>query len=297
MATGLKAGTKANSTGGTLASKLKKAATTAAKTAAPYQPRAPIGAKLAAVKPLVQAKSTQSSSGSGGGGSYGNRGGYSYSTPSYSSSRVNTGYRSGGVGGSAAGSGGVQGPVAWNPTGLASNYLQTAADMFARDPTILLQDLTTQKYGAEGQNQIAAQLTPQIRNANALFLASQGQDGIQGTDAEWINWLGDYINQQLTPGQFFNSTDAMKNVLGAVEGSPLRAYLTTGDAIEQTGNTQKIMSAILDTGYHPLMAEAMSKQIEEDARNYAVAATKAAQDPFVTYLKAQNPNLTRLLGV
>ena len=286
MATGLKAGTPANSkgkkTGTSLANALK-----AASKVIPKQAVAPVGAKLGSIKPIVQ-----SSSKSSGSSSSKNSSGYSYSVPK-SYSGVSTSSRSGGVGAS----GGVAPPVAWNPTGLAANYLQTAADLFARDPTILLEDLTNQRYGAEGNNQIFGQLSPQIRNANALFLAAQGQDGIQGTDAEWINWLGEFINQQLTPGQFFNSTDALRNVLGAAEGSPLRAYVTQGDALEQTENTNKLINAILNTGYHPLMAEAMSKQLADNARQYAVASSKAAQNPFVTYLAEQNPNLTRLLGV
>lgn len=284
------------SAGTSLAAALKAAATKAApyKAVAPSRGISPTSNVKTAYVAKAAPKATSYSSGYSK-PSYSNNSGYSYSAPkSYSGTK--TTYRSGGVGSSGA-SGGVKPPAAWAPTGLASNYLQVAADMFARDPRLLLQDLTTQKYGDEGQNQIYGQLAPTIQNANALFLAAQGQDGIQGTDAEWINWLGGFINQQLTPGQFFNSTDALKNVLGAVEGSPLRAYLTQGDALEQTGNTQKLVNAILDTGYHPLMAEAISKQVEENARNYAVAASKGAQNPFVTYLAAQNPNLTRLMGV
>jgi len=287
MATGLKVG---KPTGTSLAKGLKAAV----KTVTPYtaaKPRTVSKAAGTALKAAPKPAASYSSGGGGGGGG----GGYSYSAPK-SYSGVSTGSRSGGVAPSGA-SGGVKPPAAWAPTGLASNYLQVAADMFARDPRLLLQDLTTQKYGDEGQNQIYGQLAPTIQNANALFMAAQGQDGIQGTDAEWINWLGGFIDQQLTPGQFFNSTDALRNVLGAVEGSPLRAYLTQGDALEQTGNTLKLINPILDSGYHPLMAEAISKQVEENARNYAVAASKGAQDPFVAYLKAQNPNLTRLMGV
>lgn len=286
-----------------LTSALKKASTAAKlKTAAKTINNLPAAKPYTAYKPTqgvsnaAKMKASTTSSSSSGGGSYSGGKSYSYSAPKSYSGTSRT-YRSGGTGRSASATGGVQGPVAWNPEGLAANYLQVAADMFARDPRLLLQDLTTQRFGDEGQNQIYGQLAPTIQNANALFLAAQGQDGIQGTDAEWINWLGDFINQQLTPGQFFNSTDALRNVLDAVEGSPLRAYLTTGDALEQTQNTNKLVNAILDTGYHPLMAEAISKSMDEQARNYAVAASKAAQDPFVTYLAAQNPNLTRLMGV
>lgn len=236
-----------------------------------------------------KAPAATSSGGGGGGGS--NRSGYSYRTPSYSSSGYTP--RSGGV----SPSGGVAPPVAWNPTGAASGYLQSAADMFSRDPTIQLWDVATRLYGQEGAQQIFGQLAPTIRNSNALFLAMQGQDGIQGTDAEWINWNDALINQQMTPGQFFNSTEAMRNILNAAEGSPLRAYTTTGDAMQQTQNVGKLIGAVLDTGYHGAMAEAIQMELENQERNYLASSAKAAQVPFVEYLQATNPNLTRLLGV
>ena len=280
---------KKKSTSSSLLSKLKSS------TAKPktynttlYRPATGAVKKAGSVKP--------SSGGSGGSGS-GNGGGYSYRKPSYSQSRVNTGSRSGGVGGSAAGSGGVMGPVGWAPTGAATKYLESAADMFMKDPTIMLRELATERFGQEGGEQIFGQLAPTIANANPLFLASMGQDAGTGTNVEWINYLDALINQQLTPGQFFNYADAAKNLFGAVEGSPLRGFLTTGDALEQGKNFSRILDPLLETGMHGLMAQGIQNQIEKARQAYAVDATKGAVDPFVTYLAAKNPNLTRLIGV
>lgn len=239
------------------------------------------------VSTAAPAKSSGSSSSSSK-----NSSGYTYRAPSTSSSRSSSGGGGGGGGG-----GGAIGPVGWNPTGLAANYLESAADLFAQDPAILLRDLTTQRYGADGGQTIFSQLAPTIGNANALYLAMQGQDAGQGTNDEWINWLGSFIDQQLTPGQFFDYQTAVNNIFGAAEGSPLRAFLSTGDAVEQAENFNKILGAVLRTSYHPLFAEAINRDMRNRQLDYQVAASKAAVDPFIAYLQATNPNLNRTLGV
>lgn len=232
------------------------------------------------------AKSTSSSSSSK------NRSGYSYSTPTYKSSSSG---RSGG-GGSGGGSGALA-PVAWNPTGLAANYLESAADLFAKDPTLLLRDLAEQRFGADGGAEtIIGQLGNTIDDANALYLLMQGQDAGQGTNAEWINWLGSFIDQQLTPGQFFNTDAAIRNMFNAVPGSPLQGFLGTGDSLEQGENFSRLLNAALDVGFHPLMAEGIRNQVERERQQHAIASAKAAVDPFITYLKAQNPDLSRMIG-
>lgn len=236
------------------------------------------------------ASSSSKSSGSSGGGSSKS---YTYTAPK------SGGVRSGG-GGGGGGGGGVPAPVPWNPSGDAANYLQAAADMFARDPAIMLKDKLNAQYGADSlsDNQLFAQLLPMVRNANPLFMAAQGQSGATATDESWINYLGAYIDQLRTPGQFYDTAGGLRNVFGAAAGSPLEAFLTQGDAATQTANTLKLTDALLDTGYHPMAAEAIQNFMNEQAMNYMAAASRAAQDPFVSYLKAANPTLaSQMFGI
>lgn len=260
----------------------------------------PVGgaAPTTAVKKPVSTSSTSrsGSSSSRSGYSSSSRSGYS-SNRNYSYSRPTYARSSGsGGGGGTRPTGNVVAPVA-PATGLAANYLPTAADLFMEDPTLLARDLLTQKYGADGARTLLAQMTPIIENANALYLASQGQTAANAPKWEWINWLGSLINQQQTPGQFYDHRTAINNLLAPVAGSPLRGFVTEGDALQQATNFNRIFDPVLEAGVHRLMAEGIRNNVRDAQAEHAIASSKAAVDPFITYLRAKNPDLTTLLGV
>lgn len=226
---------------------------------------------------------TASYGGGGGGG-----GGVSYS-------------RGGGYGGGGGGGGAtyvapvVDSLMANGP--YANKYLESAADLFAKNPEILLSDIVQRYAGSDGMgdNAIYAQLEPYMDSMNQLFMAMNGQDAaVQGSKESWVNWLGQQIDNMLTPGKYTDVNSAIGNIFAPAENSPLRAFLAEGTAQQQANNTRALLEASLGMGYHPLIARAAASRLDEAERQYLAASAKGAVDPFYQYLQQTMPQLARM---
>lgn len=271
----------------------------AAKTAAATA-RAPVSYSVSAPAP--------SGGGGGGGGGYsggggggghsggGGGGGYSGGGGSRSYSATSGG---GGGGGAVYAEPVYQAPIvdARMSNGVAANYLMSAADMFAQDPTILLYDLA-QKYAGPsgtGDNGITALLEPYMNAMNPLFLALNGQDARSGSKETWVNFLADQIDRMMTPGQYVNGNQAIANIFRPAENSPLREFLVQGTPQEMANNARSLIGAANSLQYNPLVAKAINASMDEKERNYLAAAAKGPVKPFIEYLAQTAPNLNTLL--
>lgn len=179
----------------------------------------------------------------------------------------------------------------------ANKYLESAADLFAKNPEILLSDIVQRYAGADGMgdNAIYAQLEPYMDSMNQLFMAMNGQDaGVQASKEAWVNFLGKQIDNMLTPGTYTDVDSAIGNIFSPAENSPLRAFIAEGTAQEQANNTRALLEASLGMGYHPLVARAAANRLDEAERDYLAASAKGAVDPFYQYLQQSMPNLARM---
>lgn len=196
---------------------------------------------------------------------------------------------SGGGGGSSSGGGGGGGgggsvtPPVLTPG--VDGYLPIAADLYTDSPEAMFADIIAQRYPGDTGNAIFEMVKPYAQMANVLFLAERGNTAGGGTKDEYIGWMSDFINRLLTQGASPTNPAAMQNIMAPAEGSPLQAYLATGDPIENSDNFQRLAAAGLQTNYHKLMARAMMDQVERDALRYVGRSGREVLDPFYKYVQ------------
>jgi hypothetical protein len=83
--------------------------------------------------------------------------------------------------------------------------------------------------------------------------------------------------------------------LNPLEGSPLASYLGTGDPIENSDNLRRLMAAVYQTSFHPLIANAAMDRINLEADRYVGQSGREVLDPF--YKTIQNlPGINRTLA-
>lgn len=191
-------------------------------------------------------------------------------------------------------------PPALNSGNLAGNYSEAGSDMFAEQPQLLLRDMLNQTYGTNRASGLYNQLSPYADELNALYLAQTGNNAAAGTKADFTNWLASQWGNMQRPGTYTNTAGAIRNVLNPAAGSPLEAFLTEGDYRDQYTNTANLLGSAVSLGYHPLVAGAIMKQLQNAGLDYQGQAARggAALEPFYQYLQSQSGlNLNRLLGV
>jgi len=252
-------------------------------------------AQVSAQAARAPAASYSSGGGGGGGSSYGSGGSRSYS-------RSSGGGGGGGGGGTGGGGGGgyvapqIDARMANGP--YASNYLMSAADLFAEDPGVMLHDLVQRYAGADGMgdNAIYAQLEPYMDLLNPLFMASNGNmDAVAANKEAWVNWLGGTIDNMLTPGKYMDVSSAVNNVLNPQAGSLLANFISQGTAQEQANNTSALLAAAAGMALHPGFQRSVRNRLDEAERAYLAASAKGPVNPFYQYLKETLPDVARLL--
>lgn len=270
----------------------KAAAPSPSRNAASYIPPAftvgnSLGMGAVGRVPAASYGSSGGGGGGGGGGSYGGGGSRAVS-------------RGGGGGGGGGGGAAyvaprvdarmVNGPY-------ANKYLESAADLFARNPDALLYDIVQRYAGSDGMgdNAIFAQLQPYMDAMNQLFMASNGQDAaVQGSKESWVNWLGQQIDNMLTPGTYTDVTPAVSNIFSPDANSPLRAFIAEGTPTDMVSNTRNLLNAAIGMGYHPLIAQAANNRLDEAEAAYLAASARGPVNPFYQYLQETMPDLARM---
>lgn len=164
-------------------------------------------------------------------------------------------------------------------TGFSSAFLPSASGQIFDNPQVMLmqamQNMGMPMAGNIGTYQMAA---PQTDYANALaFLALGGQGGLQGYgatgDPNMINWMGNYLQQGLTPGGMgIDFTKGLSALQGAIGGgginNPLASLINSGDPSQQIDMYKRIALPLAAASLHPLAARAFQNAINMGADQY-----------------------------
>lgn len=195
------------------------------------------------------------------------------------------------VGGGSSG-GGTGTGTAPDATG---EWLQSAGDIMARDPQAMLAVRLKDQYGDSGGNGLYGMLDDYADAANALFLAQTGASANTGSVDEFLGYLDNYWTALQTPGGRIDTAGALNNIVNAAEGSPLHAYLTTGDPRQQANAALGLFRGALETGYHPAIASAILEKLNLERDRYlGDAARGKATGSFIDYAGANIPNFSSL---
>lgn len=199
------------------------------------------------------------------------------------------------ISGGGGGGGGAATTGTTRASGAAANYLQAGADTFARNPEAMLADQLVRRYGPEKGNGLYEMLRPYGEAANVLFLAHNGQSAETGEKDDFLNYLDNYWTQLQTPGARIDHASAIRNIMNPAEGSPLRSYLTSGLPEDQAKNLLRLMAGVTQTGYHPLIGNAIMDRLGIEADRYMGASARGQVDPFYQTLGTSIPGLPRLV--
>ena len=193
--------------------------------------------------------------------------------------------------------GGGPAPIPGSGTDYSEYYLESGGDMFAQNPEAMLFDMLMQQYGDNNRmNALYSQLEPRADAANVLYFALTGQNADEGTTEDFVNWLGNFWSDQMTPGQYTDTGSALGNIFNPQQNSPLASYLALGDAQEQSQALMGLMAGVADLGFHPLFGNAMMNRMGDAQTRYLGEAARGQVDPFFEYVQQTMPYLHRLIG-
>lgn len=169
-----------------------------------------------------------------------------------------------------------------------------AVQLMENPDAFLRQVMFINGYDPDRDLGIAGSASPYIQDMNQLALIMLGANPGYGSGDlnTTLNWMGNFVNQGLTPGgEYLNFQQGLNNLTangGGSNATPLYSHLTNnltsqGQASEFLG----LASALANASLHPLWARAFQDEVRRQGDAYVSKSAANQMDNFPEWIRGR----------